>query len=228
MTGRSARGYSSLYDQSDRRENKQNAGNTLLLQSGHDKKLMEEMWLTRFLRNLSILKDLLVRDGRVEGIASAKFKGSGAAAEASGFGIDLLSIDININFDINININININIDINININIDLLCNNIDVLNMFSTANLTSLLSILLVTLMQLCSALSDKKFPASSGWTPPPCSCGEAFSSDGKKKWQSLSKMLQKFCSCGEAFLSDGETEEITFQKCYSINIIFERQQVR
>ena len=64
-----------------------------------------------------------MRDGRVEGIASAKFKGSGAAAEASGFGIDLLSIDININ------------IDIDININIYLLCNNnIDVLNMFSTA----------------------------------------------------------------------------------------------
>ena len=140
---------------------------------------MEEMRLTRFLRNLSILKDLLVRDGRVEGIASAKFKGSGAAAEASGFGIDLLSIDININ----INIDTNINSDTNINIKIDLLCNNIDVLNMFSTANWTFLLSILFLTLMQLCSALSDKKFPASSGWTPPPCSCGEAFSSDGKKK---------------------------------------------
>ena len=128
-----------------------------------------------------------MRDGRVEGIASAKFKGSGAAAEASGFGIDLLSIDININ------------IDIDININIYLLCNNnIDVLNMFSTANLTFLLSILLLTLMQLCSALSDRKFPASSGGTLPPCSCGEAFSSDGRK-------------------------EEITFQKCCSINIIFD-----
>ena len=31
MTGRSARGYSSLYDRSDGRENKQNAGNTSLL-----------------------------------------------------------------------------------------------------------------------------------------------------------------------------------------------------
>ena len=124
-----------------------------------------------------------MRDGRVEGIASAKFRGSGAAAEASGFGIDLLSIDININIDIDIDINININI------NIYLLCNNnIDVLNMFSTANLTFLLSIVVLTLMQLCSALSDRKFPASSGGTPPPCSCGEAFSSDGKKK-KSLSK---------------------------------------
>ena len=136
-----------------------------------------------------------MRDGRVEGIASAKFKGSGAAAEASGFGIDLLSIDININ------------IDIDININIYLLCNNnIDVLNMFSTANLTFLflLSVLLLTLMQLCSALSDRKFPASSGGTPPPCSCGEAFSSGGKKK-KSLSKNVVQSTS----FLTDSKLEK-------------------
>ena len=120
-----------------------------------------------------------MRDGRVEGIASAKFKGSGAAAEASGFGIDLLSIDIIINIDINIDIDI----------------------DMFSTANLTFLLSILLFTLMQLCSALSDRKFPASSGGTPPPCSCGEAFSSDGKKK-KSLSKNVVQSTS----FLTDSK----------------------
>ena len=100
-------------------------------------------WLTRFLRNLSILKDLLVRDGRVEGIASAKFRGSGAAAEASGFGIDLLSIDININ------------IDIDININIYLLCNNnIDVLNMLSTAFVIYFASHLVATV--LCSVWQE------------------------------------------------------------------------
>ena len=48
--------------------------------------------LTRFFRKRSILKDLLVREGRVEGIASAKLRGRVAAAEASGFGIDLKSI----------------------------------------------------------------------------------------------------------------------------------------
>ena len=45
--------------------------------------------LTRFFRKRSILKDLLVREGRVDGIASAKLRGRVAAAEASGFGIDL-------------------------------------------------------------------------------------------------------------------------------------------
>ena len=35
------------------------------------------------------MKDLLVSEGRVEGIASAKLSGRAAAAEASGFGIDL-------------------------------------------------------------------------------------------------------------------------------------------
>ena len=38
------------------------------------------------------MKDLLVREGRVDGIASAKLRGRVAAAEASGFGIDLKSI----------------------------------------------------------------------------------------------------------------------------------------
>ena len=38
------------------------------------------------------MKDLLVREGRVEGMASAKLRGRVAAAEASGFGIDLNTI----------------------------------------------------------------------------------------------------------------------------------------
>ena len=46
--------------------------------------------LTRFFRKRSILKDLLVREGRVEGIASAKLSGSVAVeAETSALGIDL-------------------------------------------------------------------------------------------------------------------------------------------
>ena len=48
-----------------------------------------EITLTKFFRNRSILKALLVSEGRVDGIASAKFRGRVAAAEASGFGIDL-------------------------------------------------------------------------------------------------------------------------------------------
>ena len=135
-------------------------------------------WLTRFLRNLSILKDLLVRDGRVEGIASAKFKGSGAAAEASGFGIDLLSIDININ------------IDIDININIYLLCNNnIDVLNMLSTAFVIYFASHLVATV--LCSV-----------WQEVSCLIGG----------DSTSLLLRG------GFFIWWEKEEITFQKCCSI----------
>ena len=46
--------------------------------------------LTRFFRKRSILKDLLVREGRVDGIASAKLSGRVAvAADTSAFGIDL-------------------------------------------------------------------------------------------------------------------------------------------
>ena len=60
-------------------------------QSRNDQK---PIWksLTRFFRKRSILKDLLVREGRVEGIASAKLSGRVAvdvAAEPSAFGIDL-------------------------------------------------------------------------------------------------------------------------------------------
>ena len=60
-------------------------------QSRNDQK---PIWksLTRFFRKRSILKDLLVSEGRVDGIASAKLRGRVAAAEASGFGIDLLTI----------------------------------------------------------------------------------------------------------------------------------------